>query len=96
MNIYQNNIYRNGLGWLHFGNQAKCQVNVLQSYVPDLVAYLNIQVATSSASPALKTVFYARSYSRFIEAPSNLKRKKLRVQIKAPIFLEAALAIETL
>ena len=96
MNIYQSNIYRKDLGWLHFDNEARCQVNVLQSYIPVLVVYPNVQVATSSTSPVMKTVFYARSYSRFIEAPSNLRRKKLHEQIKTPIFLEATLAIETL
>ena len=44
----------------------------------------------------MQTVFYARSYSSFLKAPSNLRRKKLHEQIKAPIFLEAALALETL
>ena len=44
----------------------------------------------------MKTVFHAKSYSRFIETTNHLRRKKLRKLIKAPIFLEAALAIETL
>ena len=87
MNIYQSNIYRKNLGWLHFDNEARCQVNVLQSYIPVLVVYPNIQVATSSTKSVTKTVFCASSYSRFIEAPSNLKRKKLHKKIKGPIFL---------
>ena len=96
MNIDQSNIYKKDLAWLHFDNKARCQANVLQSYIPVLVAYTNIQVETRSTNPAMKTVFYARSYSRFIEAPRNVRRKKLNEKIKAPIFLEAALAIETL
>ena len=93
MNIYQSNIYREELGWLHLNNEARSQVNVLQSYIPVLVAYPNIQVTTSSTNPVMKTVLYARSYSRFIVAPNNLTRKKLHEQNKAPIFLEAALAL---
>ena len=96
MNICQSNIYRKNLAWLHFDNETRCQVNVLQSFIPVLGAYPNIQVTTRSTNPAMKTAFYARSYSRLIEAPRNLRRKKLNEQIKAPIFLEAALAIETL
>ena len=96
LNIYQNNIFRKDLGWLHFDNEARCQMNDSQSYIPVLAAYPNIQVASSSTNPVMKRVFYARSYSRFIEAPSNLGRKKLREQIKASIFLETTLAIDTL
>ena len=77
MNIYQSNIYRKDLGWLHFDNEARCQEDVLQSYIPVLVSYPNIQVATSSTNPVIKTVFYARSYGGFIETPSNLRRKRL-------------------
>ena len=42
----------------------------------------------------MTTVFHAWPYGRFIGIQSNLRRKKLLEQIKAPIFLEAVLAIE--
>ena len=59
--------------------------------VNSLEPYPNIQLVTRSTKPVMKTVFHGRSYGRFIQAPSNLRRKKLREQIKAPIFLDAAL-----
>ena len=42
----------------------------------------------------MTTVFHAWPYGRFIEIQSNLRRKKLHRRIKAPIFLEAVLALE--
>ena len=42
----------------------------------------------------MTTVFPARSYGRFIEIKSNLRKKNFIEQIKAPIFLEAVVAIE--
>ena len=71
-------------------------MNDEQSYIHGLVAYHNIQLITSSTNLVMKTVFHARSYSRFIEEPNNFRRKKLHEQMKAPIFLEAALTKEKL
>ena len=96
MNIYQNNIYRIDLGWLHLDNEARYQKNDWQSYIPGFVPYPNIILVTSSTNPVMKTVLHARSYNRFIVAPSNLRRKKLHERMNAPIFLEAALTKETL
>ena len=45
----------------------------------------------------MTTVFHARSDGRFIEIKSNPSRKKLFIEkIKALIFLEAVLTIETM
>ena len=44
----------------------------------------------------MATVFLAWPFGRFIEIQSNLRRKKLIERIKAPIFLEAVLAIEVM
>ena len=41
----------------------------------------------------MTTVLHVRPYGRFIEIQSNIRRKKVD-RIKAPIFLEAILAIE--
>ena len=42
----------------------------------------------------MTAVFDAWSYCRFIEIQSNLTRNKFHSAIKAPIFLEAVLAME--
>ena len=46
--------------------------------------------------PDIATVFHARSYGRFIEIRSNLRRKNFIQKIKAPNSLEAVLAADTL
>ena len=63
---------------------------------PFLQLIPNIRRSTRSTNQVMKRVSHARPHSRFIETTSNLKRKKLHQQMKAPIFLEAVLAIETL
>ena len=47
----------------------------------------------SCTSPDVTTVLHTRAYGRFIEIQSNLRRN-FTERIKAPIFLEAVLAIE--
>ena len=42
----------------------------------------------------MATVFYAWSYGRFIGIQSNLRRINFIERIKAPISLEAVLAVE--
>ena len=42
----------------------------------------------------MRKVFHAKAYGRFIEAKS--RRKKIQKNTKAPIFLEAILALETI
>ena len=42
----------------------------------------------------MTTFFYARLYGRFVQIQSNIRKKKLQKQIKAPVFLEAVSAIE--
>ena len=42
----------------------------------------------------MTTVFHAWPYGRFIEIQSNLRERNFVEQVKAPIFLEAVLAIE--
>ena len=42
----------------------------------------------------MTTVFYGRPDGRFIEITSNIKRKNFIERIKAPVFLDAVLAIE--
>ena len=54
----------------------------------------SVQVARRSTRPDMKTAFHARSYGRFIEIKSNLRKKNFIERIKAPIFLEAVVAIE--
>ena len=41
----------------------------------------------------MKKAFYARLYDTFLEVKNNIRRKKFH-KIKAPIFLEAVLAIK--
>ena len=55
----------------------------------------HIQVTTDSTSTGMTNVFRAKSYERFIMIMSNLRKKNFTEQIKAPIFLEAVLAVET-
>ena len=45
-----------------------------------------------------KTVFHTRPYDRFIHFKNSLRKKKLHTtkRIKAPIFLEVVLAVETM
>ena len=43
----------------------------------------------------MTTVFHAKPYGRFIEVRTTSRERNLE-QIKAPIFLEAVLAIDTL
>ena len=42
----------------------------------------------------MTSIFHESPDGRFIEIQSNLRRKKLHKAIKAPVFLEAVLAIE--
>ena len=66
-----------------------------QSHISILVTYLTIfQLAARSNSVDMTAVFHARPYGRFIEKQANLRRKERIEQIKAPILLEAVLAIE--
>ena len=39
---------------------------------------------------------HARPHGRFMQIQSNLRRKNLIEQIKAPVFLEAVLAVEVM
>ena len=42
----------------------------------------------------MTTLFYTRLYGRFVQIQSNIRKKKLQEQLKAPLFLEAVSAIE--
>ena len=44
----------------------------------------------------MTTVFYTWAYGGFIEIQSNLRKKNFIERIKAPIFLEAVLAIKVM
>ena len=54
---------------------------------------LNLSGGCTIYSPD-NTIFHACPHDRFMEIQSNVRRKKLHWTIKAPIFLEAVLAIE--
>ena len=81
MNIYQSNIYREDLSWLHFDDEPRVQekqaVQDQQSFISVFVAYPIIHITTRSISPDMKILFHSWSYNRFIEIQSNLRRKKL-------------------
>ena len=88
MNIYQSNIYRKDLSWLHFHDdprvQQRQQVKDQQSYISVFVAY---QVATRSTSSDMTTVFHALPYGRFVEIQTNLRRQKLHRNNQGSNFL---------
>ena len=44
----------------------------------------------------MTTVFHAKPYGRFIEVRTTSRERNFLEQIKAPIFVEAVLAIDTL
>ena len=63
---------------------------------PFLELIQQFQVATRSTSPYMNTVFHAWPYGRFIEIRATSGERNFIEWIKAPIFLEAVLAIETM
>ena len=97
-NIYQSNTYRKDLSWLHFDDEPRVQEmqQVKGSTYPFLELIQEFQVAIRSTSPDMTAVFRTWSYGRFIEIQSKLRETNFIERIKAPIFLEAVLAIETM
>ena len=87
--IYQSNNYRKDLCWPHFHNGPRVQEKQ-QVRGP---TNLQFQVATRGTSPDVTTVFHTWAYGGFIKIQSNRERYFIE-WIKAPIFLEAVLAIE--
>ena len=80
-NIYQSNTYRKDLSRPHFDDEPRVQEKQ------------EVKDQQSCTSPDVTTVLHTRAYGRFIEIQSNLRRN-FTERIKAPIFLEAVLAIE--
>ena len=68
--------------------QQRQQVKDKPSYIP--------RPAAGNTSPDMKQYSLQRKYGRFIEIKSNPRRRKLMKWIKAPYFVEAVLAIETM
>ena len=80
MKIYQSNTYRKDLSWLHFDNELR----VIESEGPTVLHIRFCGLSNNSKQqlggtcPEVTTVVQAWVYGRFIEIPSNLRRKKLR------------------
>ena len=58
-----------------FKRSSKCRIN--SPTYPFMQLVQHIQVATRSINPTMTTVFQVRSYGRFVERKSKVRRKKL-------------------
>ena len=79
-NIYQRNTYRKDLSWPHLDDEPRVQEKQ--------------QVATESTSLGVTAVFHTWAYGRFIEIQRTSGERNFIERIKAPMFVEAVLAIE--
>ena len=85
MNICQSNTNRKELSWLHFNDEPRVQG---RQQVKDQQSCISV-----STSLDMTTVLHTWLYGRFIQIQSKKERNFIE-RIKAPIFLEAVLAIE--
>ena len=81
MNIYQSNTYSKDVSCLHFGNDSCVQemqeVRNRQSYISVFVIYLTFPSSSQEHQPRHHNSINTRSYGRYIQIKSNLRRKKL-------------------
>ena len=96
--IYQSNDYRKDLTWLHFDNEPrvpeKQQVKNQQFYISIFVANPTIPSSNCEHQPRHDNSFMHRHMVDLQRHRATSEERNFIQQIKAPIFLEAILAIE--
>ena len=89
MNICQNNTSRKDFSWSHFHDESSVEERHLvknrKPYIPIYVAHPSCP--TSTTSPSMTAVFYARPDGRFIEININSTITKLQRKNQGSNFL---------